>query len=165
MFDHIKNHHQLLFSFSLLQMVGYREMLSIIQGQYPTFKRVSHEDERNDTAKAWTVPQFMGRVGFITSMSENFCGSCNRLRLTADGNLKVCLFGNTETNLRDPLRDPDMTDAQLIEMVGKAVMGKKARHAGMFKIASSKNRPMILIGGWFENYFCIYFVSNQNKVE
>ena len=37
-------------------------------------------------------------------MTENFCGSCNRLRLTADGNLKVCLFGNTELNLRDPLR-------------------------------------------------------------
>ena len=40
-------------------------------------------------------------------MTENFCGSCNRLRLTADGNLKVCLFGNTELNLRDPLRDID----------------------------------------------------------
>ena len=36
------------------------------------------------------VPGFLGQVGFITSMSENFCGSCNRLRLTADGNLKVC---------------------------------------------------------------------------
>ena len=37
-------------------------------------------------------------------MTENFCGSCNRLRLTADGNLKVCLFGSSELNLRDPLR-------------------------------------------------------------
>ena len=47
-------------------------------------------------------------------MTDNFCGTCNRLRLTADGNLKVCLFGNTEINLRDPLRDlnsdpPDST--------------------------------------------------------
>ena len=47
---------------------------------------------------------YLGRIGFITSMTENFCGSCNRLRLTADGNLKVCLFGSSELNLRDPLR-------------------------------------------------------------
>ena len=46
-------------------------------------------------------------------MTENFCGSCNRLRLTADGNLKVCLFGNTELNLRDPLRDIDKKKVSL----------------------------------------------------
>lgn len=45
-----------------------------------------------------------GRVGFITSMTENFCGTCNRLRITADGNLKVCLFDNKEVSLRDILR-------------------------------------------------------------
>ena len=39
--------------------------------------------------QAWKVPGFRGRVGFITSMSNHFCGSCNRLRITADGNLKV----------------------------------------------------------------------------
>lgn len=46
------------------------------------------------------MPGHRGKIGFITSMSEHFCGSCNRLRLTADGNLKVCLFGNAETSLR-----------------------------------------------------------------
>ena len=128
-------------------MVPYEEMIRLIREKHPDFRRVEEEDEANDTSKAWTVPGFKGRVGFITSMSENFCGSCNRLRLTADGNLKVCLFGNTEVNLRDPLRDDDVSDEDLIEVVGKAVKGKKARHAGMFNIANSKNRPMILIGG------------------
>lgn len=42
--------------------------------------------------QAYKVPGFAGQIGFITSMSDNFCGSCNRIRLTADGNLKVCLF-------------------------------------------------------------------------
>ena len=51
-------------------------------------------------SQAYRVPGFQGKIGFITSMSEHFCGSCNRLRLTADGNLKVCLFGNAETSLR-----------------------------------------------------------------
>lgn len=50
--------------------------------------------------QAYKVPGFVGQIGFITSMSENFCGTCNRLRITADGNLKVCLFGASEVSLR-----------------------------------------------------------------
>ena len=88
-----------------------------------------------------------GSVGFITSMTENFCGSCNRLRLTADGNLKVCLFGNTEINLRDPIRDENVSNDQIKELIGAAVKRKKARHAGMLNLVNMKNRPMILIGG------------------
>ena len=70
--------------------------------RYPSFERDANDAD--ETAKAWRVPGFAGRVGFITSMSDHFCGSCNRLRLTADGNLKVCLFGNTEVSLRDAMR-------------------------------------------------------------
>ncbi len=55
-----------------------------------------------DCLQTFRVPGYRGTVGFITSMSEHFCGSCNRLRLTADGNLKVCLFGNAEVSLRYP---------------------------------------------------------------
>ena len=90
---------------------------------------------------------FKLNLGFITSMTSNFCGSCNRLRLTADGNLKVCLFGNSEVNLRDPLRDSNVTNDDIKELIGMAVKRKKAKHAGMFNIAQMKNRPMILIGG------------------
>lgn len=62
-------------------------MLSIIHAAHPDLKR--HHDGPNDTAKHWRLPGGAGRVGFITSMSEHFCGTCNRLRITADGNLKV----------------------------------------------------------------------------
>jgi len=51
-------------------------------------------------------------VGFITSMSEHFCATCNRLRITADGNLKVCLFGPQEVSLRDAMRE-GKTDEEL----------------------------------------------------
>ena len=71
--------------------------------RFPDFSRLE-DSNPHDTSKAWGVPGHLGTVGFITSMSEHFCGSCNRLRMTADGNLKVCLFGNTEVNLRDLLR-------------------------------------------------------------
>ena len=82
-------------------------------------------------------------------MSQNFCGSCNRLRLTADGHLKVCLFGSSEVDLKESLRSSEDhgNDDQLIEIIGAAVKRKKPKHAGMFNIANSKNRPMILIGG------------------
>jgi len=84
------------------KMVGYEEMLGMIREKFPGLRKV--RDGKNETSKTFEVPGFMGRFGFITSMTENFCGSCNRLRITSDGNLKVCLFGNAEVSLRDILR-------------------------------------------------------------
>ncbi|KAF7713600.1 Molybdenum cofactor biosynthesis protein 1 [Penicillium ucsense] len=84
------------------KMFSYQEMLAVIREKYPTLEKV--QDHKNDTSKTYQVPGFEGRVGFITSMTHNFCGSCNRLRITSDGNLKVCLFGNAEVSLRDIIR-------------------------------------------------------------
>lgn len=65
-------------------------------------------------------------------MSEHFCSSCNRLRITADGNLKVCLFeGKGEVSLRDALRKNVPID-DLKTFIQSAVLKKKKQHAGMF---------------------------------
>ncbi|XP_047104489.1 molybdenum cofactor biosynthesis protein 1-like [Schistocerca piceifrons] len=80
------------------KMVSFNEMLQIIRKQWPNFDPLPNGP--NDTSKAYHVPGYKGCVGFITSMSEHFCGTCNHLRLTADGNLEVCLFGNSEISLR-----------------------------------------------------------------
>ena len=64
--------------------------------------------------------------------------------MTADGNLKVCLFGNTEVNLLEKMRN---NEDDLASVISAAVKRKKARHAGQYNIANMKNRPMILIGG------------------
>lgn len=85
------------------KMLGYREMLAMLRERYPDLQKV--KDHENDTSKTFQVPGFSGRIGFITSMTHNFCGTCNRLRITSDGNLKVCLFGNAEVSLRDILRN------------------------------------------------------------
>ncbi|XP_077586665.1 molybdenum cofactor biosynthesis protein 1 isoform X3 [Stigmatopora nigra] len=69
------------------KMVSYREMLDGIRQRWPDLEKLPAG--KSDTAKTFKVPGFRGRLGFITSMSEHFCGSCNRLRVTADGNLKV----------------------------------------------------------------------------
>ena len=84
------------------KMLGYSEMLDVIREKHPSLEKV--RDHKNDTSKTWHIPGFRGRIGFITSMTHNFCGTCNRLRITSDGNLKVCLFGNAEVSLRDILR-------------------------------------------------------------
>ena len=84
------------------KMMGYTEMLKIIRERYPDVRKV--DDGPNETSKTYKVPGFVGKLGFITSMTHNFCGTCNRLRITTDGNLKVCLFGNAEVSLRDILR-------------------------------------------------------------
>ena len=152
------------------KVVGYQEMLNLIRGKYPGFAKV--QDRDNDTSKTYQVDGFMGKIGFITSMTHNFCGTCNRLRITADGSLKVCLFGNAEVSLRDLLRknnggEPIEEEAmqavkrlemdrrvlgeeqerELLDVIGMAVKRKKERHAGMGQLENMKNRPMILIGG------------------
>ncbi|XP_057219129.1 molybdenum cofactor biosynthesis protein 1 isoform X3 [Triplophysa rosa] len=125
------------------KMVSYQEMLDCIKQKWPNLEKVPGEE--TDTAKAFRVPGFQGQLGFITSMSDHFCGTCNRLRITADGNLKVCLFGNSEVSLRDRLRS-GASEEELLQVIGAAVGRKKKQHAGMLNISQMKNRPMILIG-------------------
>lgn len=90
------------------------------------------------------MPGFVGQVGFITSMSQHFCDSCNRLRITADGNLKVCLFeGKGEVSLRDALRNGASEDA-LKDLIRKAVSQKKKQHAGIYILIKAKRTPYFM---------------------
>ncbi|KAJ5099973.1 hypothetical protein N7532_006974 [Penicillium argentinense] len=109
------------------KMFPYQEMLAVIREKYPDLEKVA--DHKNDTSKTYKVPGFVGQIGFITSMTHNFCGTCNRLRITSDGNLKVCLFGNSEVSLRDiirrenngePIDEDALKELQLLETVQSA---------------------------------------------
>ncbi|KAM5552569.1 GTP 3',8-cyclase, mitochondrial [Rosa sericea] len=126
------------------KLVPYAEMLDRVAKHFTGLKRL--QDHPTDTAKNFRIDDHLGTVSFITSMTEHFCAGCNRLRLLADGNFKVCLFGPSEVSLRDPLRQ-GADDHELREIIGSAVKRKKASHAGMFDIAKTANRPMIHIGG------------------
>uniref|UniRef100_A0A7S2WX94 Molybdenum cofactor biosynthesis protein A-like twitch domain-containing protein n=1 Tax=Rhizochromulina marina TaxID=1034831 RepID=A0A7S2WX94_9STRA len=109
---------------------------------------VRSTDAPNDTTKWYKVEDYLGRVGFITSMSEHFCASCNRLRVTADGKLKACLFGSAEVDLKPALREHRTEDVE--RCITEAIQGKHfalGGHRDMYHLASSENRPMILIGG------------------
>ncbi|TFK30946.1 molybdenum cofactor biosynthesis prote [Coprinopsis marcescibilis] len=127
------------------KMVPSAELLNNIRVRHPTVVRALIEP--NETARTWVIPGFKGSFGFISSMSDHFCSSCNRLRLTADGQIKVCLFDPNEVSLRDSMRR-GATDEQLLNTISSALSNKKEKHAGMNDIDVVLNRPMILIGNF-----------------
>ena len=97
-------------------------------------------------AKTWLVDGGPARVGVIASVTAPFCASCDRLRLTADGQLRTCLFARTETDLRGPLR-AGASEAELVALVADAVRGKAAGHGIGAPEFVQPHRPMSAIGG------------------
>jgi cyclic pyranopterin phosphate synthase len=83
--------------------------------------------ERSGTSRRWRFADGKGEIGFISPVTEPFCGDCNRIRLTAEGGLRTCLFSMNETDLRGPLR-AGATDADLEAIVRAAVWRKELKH-------------------------------------
>ena len=148
--------------FAAAQAVGWRESAAAISARHAGF---APEDSGGDgpgdgTARLWRIPGALGRVGFIATMTDAFCGSCSRLRLTADGNVKACLHGDEEHSVRDALR-AGASDEQLLDIVIAALRGKhlalggKGGAEGLAAAAAAraplpaahKRRSMIEIGG------------------
>nr|XP_044632561.1 molybdenum cofactor biosynthesis protein 1 isoform X3 [Equus asinus] len=127
------------------KMVSYKEMLDTLRQQWPELEKLPEEE--SSTAKAFKIPGFRGQVSFITSMSEHFCGTCNRLRITADGNLKVCLFGNSEVSLRDHLR-AGASEEELLRIIGAAVGRKKQQHAELFLMLQDSPPAILSLSSW-----------------
>ncbi|KAI8645220.1 molybdopterin cofactor synthesis protein a [Parasitella parasitica] len=117
------------------KLVPFKELIGRIESMYGRLNKL--RDGMNDTTKHYQIPGYQGKLGFITSMTDHFCGTCNRLRITADGNIKVCLFGNAEVSLRDMIRQ-GKTDDELLEIIGAAIKKKKKQHA----VARHSNNPL-----------------------
>ena len=109
-------------------LVPYKEIFEAVSRRYPKLERV--KGDKNETSKVFrSAEQMLGSIGFITSMSENFCSGCNRIRLTADGNLKACLFGAGEVSLRDPIR-AGASDIEIVDLLSACLKKKSKQHAG-----------------------------------
>ena len=98
------------------------------------------------TGTSWRFADGAGQLQFIASVTEPFCASCDRLRLTADGQLRTCLFAEWETDLRGPLR-AGASDAELLAIVAGAVARKEAGHGMADPRWTYAGRPMSMIGG------------------
>jgi cyclic pyranopterin phosphate synthase len=103
--------------------------------------------EPSSTSRRFTFADGVGEIGFISPVSQPFCGTCNRIRITADGQVRTCLFSIDEWDLRGPLR-AGATDADLANVLVEAVSHKELKHkineGAAFQRAS---RSMSQIGG------------------
>lgn len=124
-------------------VLSFAEMKRRLSERY---ELVPVETEPTAVAKEFRVEGHLGTLGFITSMTENFCSGCNRLRLTADGNMKNCLFSTTETDLRDQLRS-GASDEELEATIRTCLDAKWKEHPPMERLVELHNRSMIQIGG------------------
>jgi cyclic pyranopterin phosphate synthase len=100
------------------------EIRALIEEHFPLEPKPR---EAHATARVYGFADGQGSIGFINPVSEPFCGDCNRIRLTADGKLRTCLFSLNETDLRAPLRD-GASDDELEEIVRVAVWHKELKH-------------------------------------
>ncbi len=124
-------------------LLPYAEIRARIEQQY---QLQPLHNEASAVGKEFALTGHTAHVSFITSMTESFCGTCNRLRLTADGNIKSCLFHPAEQSLRDVMRSGG-SDAELAAMIAAAVYAKQAAHAPADELVHITNRAMITIGG------------------
>jgi cyclic pyranopterin phosphate synthase len=98
-------------------------------------------------ARLCRLPGAFGKVGFIAPISWHFCGSCNRLRLTADGKIKTCLFSREEIDIKTPLRT-GATQNEIIKIFGQAVANKPSgHHLNSKDHKNACQRAMRAIGG------------------
>jgi cyclic pyranopterin phosphate synthase len=129
------------------KVFSMQDMFSEIATQ---FEFLPVENELHDTAKHFLIPGHAGSFAIISTMSAPFCSSCNRMRLTADGKLKNCLFSTGETDLLTPLRNQEDVTPLIhasIRSKAKQLGGQFSGTFEMLDAASIHNRPMITIGG------------------
>jgi cyclic pyranopterin phosphate synthase len=125
------------------QVLTGEELRAIIDAVYPL---VELPREPSATARVFRFRDGGGEIGFINPVSEPFCADCNRVRLTADGKLRTCLFSVNETDLREPLRT-GASDDEIAELIRNAVWRKELKHHVGEKGFRQPPRTMSAIGG------------------
>ena len=100
------------------------EIRAMIEAVHPL---VRLDAPASSTAERWGFADGVGEIGFINPVSQPFCSSCDRIRITAEGALRTCLFAQTETDLRTPLRS-GATDDALEAIIREALLGKRMKH-------------------------------------
>ncbi|OXA93251.1 GTP 3',8-cyclase MoaA [Flavobacterium hercynium] len=132
------------------KMVSQNEILSQLENVFSSEAIQKLEDEKNFTARTYQIKGYQGNFGIISSITNPFCDGCNRIRLTANGKIKNCLFSNSETDLLTAFRQGESIENLIFE----SIKNKKKVRAGMVTIQEMDdpslhfdNRSMITIGG------------------
>ncbi|RZM29957.1 MAG: GTP 3',8-cyclase MoaA [Pedobacter sp.] len=129
------------------QVISQEQILNIVEREY-AFRPL--KGDIHDTAQTYLIAGHEGRFSIISTMTKPFCAGCNRMRLTADGKLKNCLFSVGETDLLQPLRRGE----DVLPLIHENIKGKAKELGGQFTNAleqiealTIQNRSMITIGG------------------
>lgn len=128
--------------------VSEAEILAKLEDHFGSENIHKLEDGRNSTSKNFKIEGARGTFGIISTITNPFCDSCNRIRLTADGKIKNCLFSNDEADLLNSYRKRD----DLTPIIQSALFKKKASLGGLKQLNNEtidtyENRSMITIGG------------------
>lgn len=125
---------------NLEKVLGLEEILVLLGGEFVLHKI---NDGPHDTDKKYKIEGAKGNIGIISTITQPFCDGCNRLRLTADGKIKNCLFGTTELDLLSALRKGE----NIAQLIQQSVAEKHRATGGQNLLIGSENRSMISIGG------------------
>ncbi|WP_298553166.1 GTP 3',8-cyclase MoaA [uncultured Algibacter sp.] len=132
------------------KMISYAEVMTYVNNAFAEDKIERLQDAPNDTSKNYKIKNYKGSFAIISSVTNPFCDSCNRLRLTANGQLKNCLFSSGESDLLTTLR----AGKSIEPVIQKAVLAKLKVRGGMDTLKKlqepklhNNNRSMITIGG------------------
>ncbi len=134
-------------SWNSAKVFTWQEILAAVGKKYSYYPL---HNNQHDTAKKYQVEGHIGTFAIISTMSAPFCSDCNRMRLTADGKMKNCLFSKTETNLLTALRN----GIDIVPLIKDCIAGKAEKTGGQFSADFTnidplilQNRSMISIGG------------------
>ncbi|MEW7290039.1 GTP 3',8-cyclase MoaA [Aquimarina sp. 2304DJ70-9] len=131
------------------KLVSLKEILSEVNSNFKKNEIIKLKDAPNDTTKSYQIKGYQGTFAIISSVTNPFCDGCNRIRLTANGQIKNCLFSSKESDLLTPLRE----GKPISPIIQKTIQSKFKIRSGMDtidkfkKIDGHNNRSMITIGG------------------
>jgi cyclic pyranopterin phosphate synthase len=131
-------------SWSKEDFIPSKEIKEIIESAFPVI--ALDTGRTNGPAQIYKIEGALGQIGIISPMSDHFCDYCNRLRVTADGKLRTCLFSDSEIDLKTPLRS-GCSDEKLEALIEEGIMKKPRRHGLKEDLLKKCFRPMSTIGG------------------
>ncbi len=127
------------------QIVSAQEIRETINAAFPL--ELKEKSRGAETAWRYTFADGTpGEIGIVAPVTEMFCGACSRIRLTADGQIRTCLFSTAEHNLRDVVRD-GASRAEIVEFIQSVALKKEARHTINDAEFAPASRSMSFIGG------------------
>ncbi|MEM7798839.1 MAG: GTP 3',8-cyclase MoaA [Chloroflexota bacterium] len=129
-------------------VVTAQEILHLIDAGMPV--EPTDPNYQGEVAERYRYLDGSGEIGIIASVTRPFCGDCTRVRLSAAGELYTCLFGHKQLDLRSPLRDPDLSEGDILELITNIWQNRTDRHSEMrtsFTKLPEKGAEMYRLGG------------------